>query len=249
MPEPRFTNRLVFLHGFTQTHHHWHAGARSIASAIATDPSLAFVDLPGHGLSSDDRSDIDQAAATLPALAGAGTWVGYSMGGRHALLAALTQPPEIERLVLIGATPGIDDAAERASRAELDARRANRVETIGVDAFLAEWLAAPMFAGLPADPAGLEQRRRNTTSGLAHSLRTGGTGTQPSVWHRLPDLTVPTLVLAGENDTKFTAVGLAMAEHLPDATFVAIPGAGHAAQTEQPAAIGAAVASWLASTD
>ena len=249
MPEPRFTNRLVFLHGFTQTHHHWHAGARSIATAIATDPSLAFVDLPGHGLSSDDRSDIVRAAASLPALAGAGTWVGYSMGGRHALLAALTQPPEIERLVLIGATPGIEAAAERAVRAELDAQRADRVEQIGVDSFLTEWLEAPMFDQLPRDPAGFAHRRRNTAPGLAHSLRTGGTGVQPAVWDRLADVGVPTLVLAGDSDLTFTAIGRSMAEHLPEATFITIPGAGHAAHTERPAAVATTVADWLSSTD
>ena len=249
MPEPRFTNRLVFLHGFSQTHHHWHAGAHSIATAVATDPSLAFVDLPGHGLSSDDRSDIERAAASLPALAGPGTWIGYSMGGRHALLAALTGAAEVERLVLIGATPGIDDASDRALRTELDAQRADRVETIGVDAFLTEWLEAPMFASLPSDPSGLAHRRRNTALGLAHSLRTGGTGAQPAVWDRLADVGVPTLVLAGENDLKFTAIGRSMAEHLPLATFVTIPEAGHAAHTEQPAQVATTIADWLSSTD
>ncbi len=248
MPEPRFTNRLVFLHGFTQTHHHWHAGARSIAASIATDPALAFVDLPGHGLSADDRSDIELTAASLPTVAGPGTWIGYSMGGRHALLAALTKAPEIERLVLIGTTPGIEDAAERAVRADNDAQRADRVETIGVDAFLTEWLEQPLFSHLPPDPAGLAHRHRNTAVGLAHSLRTAGTGVQPAVWSRLADVGVPTLVLAGEFDVKFTAIGRSMVERLPRATFATISGAGHAAHTEQPAEVAAAVAGWLSNT-
>lgn len=248
MPDGQFTNRLVFLHGFTQTHHHWHRGARTIAKTFGSYPSLTFVDLPGHGLSTDDDSGIEQVATSLPSLAGPGTWIGYSMGGRHALLVASTGAPEIERLVLIGATAGIDDGTDRADRAALDARRADHIESVGVETFLAEWLAAPMFAGLPDDPAGLHQRRRNTPAGLAHSLRTAGSGAQPSIWHGLDEIDVPTLVLAGDHDAKFTAIGRAMVERLPHATFVAIPDAGHAAQIEQPADVASVIAIWLEST-
>src|SRR5680860_571871 len=153
------TDRLVFLHGFTQTHHHWHAVAHSIAGRLARAPTLAFVDLPGHGLSADDRTSIAEAGAPLATLAGAGTYVGYSMGGRFALVAALARPDLVRRLVLIGATPGIDDDGERAERRTLDDRRAAQIEHDGVDAFLDDWLAAPMFAGLPDDPPDLTHRR------------------------------------------------------------------------------------------
>ena len=106
------TDRLVFLHGFTQTHHHWHPIALDLAATIDPAPALAFVDLPGHGLSAHDRTTVADAGL-VAALAGPGTYVGYSMGGRFALAAALDRPDLVERLVLIGATAGIDDDAER----------------------------------------------------------------------------------------------------------------------------------------
>lgn len=245
MPDLVGTNRLVFLHGFTQTHHHWHSGAHAIAEALGSRPSLAFVDLPGHGLSHADPADITQVAAALPALAGRGTWVGYSMGGRHALLAAVTGAPEIERLVLIGATAGIADVDERTQRAALDRERAVHVETVGVDGFVDEWLAAPMFERLPRDEDDIAHRRRNTAAGLAHSLRTAGTGTQPAIWDRLGAIDIPVLVLAGEHDAKFTELGHSLAEHIPNATFESVAGAGHAAHTEQPAATAALITRWL----
>lgn len=243
--DDRSTDRLVFLHGFTQTHHHWHAVAHRIVRAIDRSPALTFVDLPGHGLAADDHTPIADAGGPLAALAGRGTYVGYSMGGRFALMAAISRPDLVERLVLIGATPGIDDVGERAERRALDAERAALIERDGVDRFLDTWLAAPMFAGLPDDPDGLAHRRRNTPDGLASSLRNAGTGSQPSLWGRLDEITAPVLVLAGELDAKFTEIGRRMAERLPRATFASVSGAGHAAHTERPIDTVRIIADWL----
>jgi 2-succinyl-6-hydroxy-2,4-cyclohexadiene-1-carboxylate synthase len=237
--------RLVFLHGFTQTHHHWHLAAHLVAERLDADPVIVVPDLPGHGLSADDRSDIETAAGELARSNGPATYVGYSMGGRIALHVAVAASSPIERLVLIGATPGIVDDDERAERRRADEARADRIESIGVEAFLDEWLANPLFATLPADPDGLTHRRRNTAGGLAHSLRTSGTGAQRSLWDDLDRVTIPVLVLAGELDTKFTAIGHAMVDRLPNATFVAIDGAGHAAHSERPTEVADVIAGWL----
>ena len=243
--------RLVFLHGFTQTHHHWHPCAQLIARGIETwvgDAStLLFVDLPGHGLSSADRLTIEQAAPQLVTLAGRGTYIGYSMGARHALAAACAGVPEIERLVLVGGTPGLADQAERDARVADDEAKARHLEQIGVDAFVDEWLAQPMFAGLAADDTDRRHRLGNTTEGLAASLRLAGTGAQEPLWDALADVQIPVLVLAGERDRKFIDIGRRMTSALQDATFAAIPNAGHAAHAEQPDATAALVAGWLAS--
>jgi 2-succinyl-6-hydroxy-2,4-cyclohexadiene-1-carboxylate synthase len=244
-PDRGVAGRLVFLHGFTQTHHHWHAVGFAIAERLAA-PTLAFVDLPGHGLSVDDRAALDvRGAGQVAAVGGPGTYVGYSMGGRFALFAALARPDLVRRLVLIGATPGIDDEIEREERIRLDDRRADRIEEIGVEAFLDEWLAGPLFATLPRDPAEIEHRARNTPAGLAHSLRTAGTGRQASLWNRLGEIDVPVLVLAGERDDKFTDIGRRMTARLRNARFVQIAGAGHAAHAEAPTTTADAIAAWL----
>ena len=239
------TQRLVFLHGFTQTHHHWHACARRIADRIPDSVTLAFVDLPGHGLSGDDRRPLDDAAVEVARTGGRGTYVAYSMGGRFALAALAARAPEIERLVVIGATGGLDDAADRAARVEEDERRAQRVEQIGVDAFVDEWLAMPMFGGVPFAARDRAHRCRNTAAGLASSLRLAGTGAQRPVWDALRGVTIPVLVMAGDRDAKFTEIGHRLAATIPGATFAAIPGAGHAAHAEQPDATADLITSWL----
>lgn len=245
---PDSPDRLIFLHGFTQTHHHWHRAARSIECRLPARPAMRFVDLPGHGLATDDTTGIDEAASALPGLAGPGTYVGYSMGGRVALAAAALGHASVERLVVIGATPGIPDDAERARRVADDEARACRIEEIGVDAFLDEWLAAPLFSTLPPDSADLEHRRCNTAAGLARSLRAFGTGRQRPLWGDLPDIDIPVLVIAGGLDSKFAQIGHEMADALPQATFITVDDAGHAAHSERPDEVADAVAEWLGLT-
>ena len=244
--------RVVVLHGFTQTHHHVlgfaHLLARRLDERAPQPTTLVLPDLPGHGLSAQDPDGIDAAAdALVPVTAGA-IVVGYSMGGRVALHTALAPGSSIERLVLIGATAGIEDDGERAERCRLDAARADHVEQVGVDRFVEEWLQSPLFATLPDGAAGIAHRRRNTAAGLAHSLRTSGTGAQRSRWDEVGDIDVPVLVIAGELDAKFTALGRRLAAAVPDGTFVSIEGAGHAAQTERPGAVATAIADWITST-
>ena len=67
------------------------------------------------------------------------------------------------------------------------------------------------------------------------------------MWDRLAGLRIPVLVLAGERDTKFSALGERLAATIgPSARFVAIAGAGHAVHMEQPDRFVAALRSWLA---
>jgi 2-succinyl-6-hydroxy-2,4-cyclohexadiene-1-carboxylate synthase len=236
--------RLVFLHGFTQTHHHWHPCAHLILRRLSARPPLVFLDLPGHGLSDTDRTSIDDAGE-VAAAAGPGTYIGYSMGARWAIAAASAGSPEIERLVLIGGTAGIEEPDRRRQRVESDELLAARAHAVGVETFIDEWLASPMFTALPPDPTGRRQRLRNTADGLASSLRLAGAGAQPPVWDVLASVTVPALVLAGANDHKFTTIGERLADAMPNATLAVVPDAGHAAHIEQPDATARLIAEWL----
>jgi 2-succinyl-6-hydroxy-2,4-cyclohexadiene-1-carboxylate synthase len=48
---------------------------------------------------------------------------------------------------------------------------------------------------------------------------------------------MPVTLIAGERDTKFTAIAYEIAELVPDATVTIVPGAGHAVHLERPDAI------------
>ena len=224
--------RVVLVHGFTQTMASW----QPVAHELVRDHEVVLVDAPGHGGSADVRADLAAGADLLGAAGGAAVYVGYSMGGRFALRLALDRPDLVTGLVLLGATAGIDDPAERAARRDADRSLATRIEENGLEPFLEEWLAGPLFAGLSPAAAGLAARRANTEAGLASSLRLAGTATMdPPWWDELPGLGVPTLVLAGSDDAKFTHLGHRIADAIgPKARFAAVDGAGHAAHLEDP---------------
>jgi 2-succinyl-6-hydroxy-2,4-cyclohexadiene-1-carboxylate synthase len=230
---------LVLLHGFTQTGASWD-GVRAALEPQRYRPVLA-PDLRGHGGAGHARpAGFDAVLADIAALpAPRFTLAGYSLGGRLALLFALAHPDRVERLVLIGATAGLADPAERAARRAADEELAVALERDGIEAFAARWAAAPLWAGQPADVAARAQamRRAQDPAGLAASLRGTGTGAMTPVWDRLGELPMPVTYAAGERDARFAALAERMAAATPGAQAVVIPGAGHAAPLEAPAAV------------
>ncbi len=222
---------LVLLHGFTQTGRSW----APMITQLRERYRCFAPDLPGHGDASERRPASFDAVAAYLAARKTERFVlcGYSMGGRLALATALRIPDRIERLVLIGASPGIADADERARRRAADDALAERIETMDIEAFATEWGSQPLFA---TQPRGVAQaahtdRLRNTPPGLAAALRGMGTGVMTPLWDRLGELAMPVTLAVGERDEKFRAV----AERMGEPTL--IPGAGHAAHLEQPGAV------------
>jgi 2-succinyl-6-hydroxy-2,4-cyclohexadiene-1-carboxylate synthase len=236
--------RVVLVHGFTQTLAAWEA----VGERLARRREVVRVDLPGHGGSGGARVGFEEAAGLVGEAGGAGAYVGYSLGGRVCLRLALDRPDLVGALVLVGASPGIADAAERAARRAADQRLAAEVERDGVAAFLDRWLAGPLFATLPAGTAGRGERLANTADGLAYALRRLGTGAQEPLWDRLGGLRPPVLLVAGELDPKFTGLAREMAAAIgPSAQVAIVAGAGHAVHLERPAELAALVERFLPS--
>lgn len=233
---------VVLLHGFTQTRQSWR---RTVAALGGRYRALA-PDLPGHGLAADRRpASFAACAAYVRALAGAEpfTLVGYSMGGRIALYTALSLPGRVARLVLVGASPGLADPAEREARRRADTALADRIEAIGIEAFAAEWGAQALFARQDdrVAAAAHADRLRNTPAGLAAALRGLGTGAMPPLWDRLDALAIPVCLVVGERDGKFRGIAERMAQALPAARLEVVGGAGHAVGLERPGAVAAAI--------
>jgi 2-succinyl-6-hydroxy-2,4-cyclohexadiene-1-carboxylate synthase len=227
---------VVLVHGFTQSVGSW----GGIATTLAERHTVVALDAPGHGGSSGVTADLETGADLMVEAAGRGAgcpaaWIGYSMGGRYTLHVALDHPGAVDRLVLVSTTAGIDDPGERAARRRSDESLAVRVENEGVEPFLRFWLEQPLFATLPAGAAGLESRLGSTATGLASSLRLAGTGNQQPLWDRLAELDVPVLVVTGELDPKYTALGERLVRSIgARARLEVIAGAGHACHLERP---------------
>jgi 2-succinyl-6-hydroxy-2,4-cyclohexadiene-1-carboxylate synthase len=177
-------------------------------------------------------------ARSIGAAGGRGIYVGYSMGGRLCLRLALDQPALVRGLMLISTSPGIAEPTERAARVDADELLAESIEHDGAQAFLERWLAQPMFAGVPADAPGLADRRRLTPAFLAACLRRLGTGTMEPMWHEIPGLSVPVILVTGTQDAKFTVIAHRMLERMHTGVRHVQLDGGHALPLEQPAVLG-----------
>lgn len=225
------TNRLVLVHGFTQTMRSWDPPA----ARLAGDFEIVRVDLPGHGGSAGVRLGFAETASAIGDAGGRGTYLGYSLGGRLCLRLAVDRPDLVEALVLVGASPGLADPADRDARRRADDALAVDIEGMGTDAFLGRWLAQPLFASFTPDAADLEARLANPATAMAAALRSLGTGVQEPLWTRLRELSMPVLAVAGADDGRYAGLAGEMAHAIGDnAEAVTLAGAGHAAHLEQP---------------
>lgn len=238
---------MLLLHGFTGSSASW----APIGLRLARRLRVLAPDLIGHGQTDSPRDPeryrIEYATADLIALLDsleltAVHWVGYSMGARLALHAALRHPERVRTLTLESGSPGLATEAERSARIAADTALADRIEHEGLEAFVTHWESLPLFSSQTRLPepvrAGLHAARlRNNPIGLANSLRGMGTGAQPSGWEALSSFTRPTRLIVGALDAKFVGIASQMHARLPNATPTVVPDAGHAAHVERPGAV------------
>ena len=110
-----------------------------------------------------------------------------------------------------------------------------RIEQNGVTNFIDLWLALPIFSGLTTLNNQREIRLCNTATALASSLRLCGAGKQQPTWSRLKELTMPVLIVAGENDKKFVELAQRLTTAIGDnAKLQIIEKSGHTPHLEQP---------------
>lgn len=235
---------LAFVHGFTQTRASW----LPLITELQHDYSCTAIDAPGHGESYDGSLSLVECGDAIAQTMKPGTLIGYSMGARMALHAALQHAHHVRRLVLVSGTAGIENVNEREMRVVSDTQLARHIEEIGVDTFIEEWLRNPMFSGLSREAAQIDERRRNSSRGLADSLRCAGTGTQQPLWSQLEQLPMPVLIVAGALDKKFADFAARMATLVPNATLAIVEGAGHTVHLEQPALFSDVLQKWLKAT-
>lgn len=235
---------LILLHGFAGSLHTWD----DLLPTLETRFRLLLTDLPGHGgtpLPDDAEFGMPQLVeavrilavqvSTEPVLLG-----GYSMGGRLALQTAI-HGGYLRGLILVGASPGIADAAEREQRRQSDFQLAEDIRLKGIDWFEQYWSTRPLFASQQRlAPAARERLRQARLAcdprGLAFAVDRFSTGRQEFLGPYLKHLTLPLLLIAGADDEKFCAANryFAAAAGSRHVHRAEIPDAGHAAHLEQP---------------
>jgi 2-succinyl-6-hydroxy-2,4-cyclohexadiene-1-carboxylate synthase len=210
-------------------------------------------DLPGHGDTTITPIDIPTTVGALgdwlETLDGPVPILGYSQGGRIALLLALERPELVERLVLVSASPGIRDETDRATRRATDTELASTLLSDGIDEFLDRWLEHPLIgtAATPPEVRAADRRVRaeNSAAGLAAALTGLGQGAQPWVGDRIGDLGMPLLAVAGERDVRYTRIAREIAAAVPDGRTIVIENAGHNVVLDAADRLGAVVDNFI----
>ena len=235
---------LLLLHGFSGDCSSWDDAIRRLQGEF----QVIALDILGHG-ASDSPADLAcyrmsaVAADIISLLDQQGLnrvhLLGYSMGGRLALVLALRYPERFSSLILESASPGLADDMARAERKRRDHELADKIEAHGIEWFVDYWERLPIWESQSRLPKTVlrsqcNQRLRNKPLGLANSLRGMGTGAQPSLRSELTDLKLPALLVAGELDDKFRRTNMCMAESISRAQMAVIASAGHNVHLEQP---------------
>ena len=248
---------LILLHGFTGSA----ASMAGVGEAFSGGYRVHALELVGHGESDAPEAlefysmerCVGQVLAVLDALQiQRAHFVGYSMGARVALCLAVAEPDRVASLVLIGVSPGLANARERAERVAADCALADGILEHGIEKFVDDWMALPLFAsqkrlGAPALARARSQRLASNPLGLANSLRGMGSGAMPPLADSLAGVDLPVLLVAGREDEKFSAIANSLLLRFPQAELLEIGEAGHAAHLEQPQAFQAGCANFLAS--
>jgi len=179
--------------------------------------------------------------------AGADFLVGYSLGGRLALRAALRGPGAYRGVVLVGATAGLEEGPMRVQRAEADEKLASWMEAMPIEDIVTLWERQPLFAD--QSEALVEEQRPGRLShdprSLALLLRTAGQGTLEPVWNELHSFELPLLAIAGARDDGYSAAAKRIASVAPNARAAIVEEAGHAPQLQQPAAVAGLITEFL----
>jgi 3-oxoadipate enol-lactonase len=239
---------LVFLHGIGGAARGWRAQLDAFGGRYR---AIAW-DMPGYGgsaplpdvsiaaLAGALTDFLQQVGATKPCL------VGHSIGGMIVQQFLVTEPRLASPVVLAQTSPAFG-RPDGDWQKNFIAARLGPLDRGATMASLAPSLVAELIGDDP-DPQGVELARACMAAVPENSYRASmlaliGFDLRAALKH----IAVPTLVLSGSKDNNAPAPMMAkMAGYIPSASYVELPGVGHLANLERPAAFNAALDRFLA---
>ena len=251
---------VVFVHEFAGDLRSWEPQVRHLSrryrcitwNARGYPPS----DVPDDtGAYSQDRAR-DDVLAVLDALdIEQAHVVGLSMGGCATLHFGLAYPGRARSLVVAGVGYGAEPDQRERFRSEADIT-ARILRTEGMAAWAAAYALGPTRVQFQnKDPRGW----REFADALAEHSAAGSAHTQQGVQKERPSvfdfadgmrkLTVPTLIVTGDEDWPCLVPSVFMKRTIPSAGLLVVPNTGHTINLEEPAAFNAALADFFAQVD
>lgn len=237
---------VVFIHGFGSDARIWDAQFVALSQRYR----VIRYDLRGFG-----RSDIptgayahtDDLKALLDQLGiPRAHIVGQSAGGAIALDFALECPDRIDRVVLVDST--IDGYEWSPESTESWTPVFAKAAEVGLAGAMDVLLAHPLFA-VACEQPDVRERLAEILGGYSgwHAVNDDPVRTPiPPAIQRLEQITAPTLVILGERDEPdYHNQAHLLAERLPHATLLTLPGIGHVVPLEAAAQLSQILSEFL----
>jgi pimeloyl-ACP methyl ester carboxylesterase len=251
---------LIFVHEFAGDHRAWepqmrHFGQRYRAISFAArgyPPS----DVPGDPAQYSQARAADDIAAVLDHLGIAKAHIsGLSMGGFATLHFGFRHADRALSLVVAGCGYGAEKGQQDVFRAEV-AAVASFLEQHGIEAFAAKYAYGPTRVQFEnKDPRGFAEFKRQLAEHSATGSRNtqlGVQGERPSLYDltdQMKALTVPTLILTGDEDWPCLQPALLMKQTIPAAALSVMPNCGHTINLEDPDQFNRIVGDFIAQVD
>lgn len=238
---------VVLLHGFPLSGAIWHEQQKQFSAHYR----VIVPDLRGHGRSPAPRGvyEMDLLARDVLALLDAlhitkAVIIGHSMGGYVALAAWKLASERFLALGLIASQAGADTEEGQQNRYKLVEKVVAKGSKVVAEAMLPK-LFAP---DLPIEAPIIEPVRKlildTQLAGIVGSLQ--GMAVRPDSGALLPKITIPVLILAGDQDQIIPPnKAKAMAAAMKTATLTMVAHAGHMPMLEQPEATTTALFNFL----
>lgn len=237
---------IVLIHGWAM-----HSGIFApLTDLLAAHFRVHLVDLPGHGAGIGNDADCTPAdcAAALAAELPRALWVGWSLGGIVALHAALEHAHKVNGIALIAASPRFVLGPDWPHAVPKEIFRQfgaglHRDYRGTIERFIA--LEAMGSDRKQLDLRELKARAFDRGEPSLHALEQGlQTLDSTDLRTHLPQLTVPSLWIAGRRDRLVPAAAMRWAAtHSPQGSFLEIP-SGHAPFIAHAAEVSAAISSF-----
>lgn len=250
---------IIFVHEFAGDHRSWEPQMRYFSrryrcivyNARGYPPS----DVPDDFQMYSQRRAADDIKAVLDHLGIARAHiVGLSMGGFATLHFGLHYPGMARSLVVGGAGLGAEPETVESFRRD-SLRIADEFEARGAD-FAREYAAGPVRVQYQnKDPRGWREfadlLAEHSALGAANTMR-GVQARRPSLWAleaELSALTVPTLIMLGDEDESCLIPGVYLKRTIPSSGLVVIPKSGHTLNIEEPEAFNRALIEFFAQVE
>jgi len=238
---------VLFLHGFPLSLHMWDGQE-------ALSPRYRIVRFDARGFGGSDVGDAmltmariaDDAAVLIERLRlGPVILVGCSMGGYAALSFAQKHASLLRGLVLVDTRAGADSRDARKGRGDLAAKVMKEGAGAALEAFLPKVVGETTKASRADVVAKLKDMMLKTSpQGISDGLH--GIATRQDATPLLREITVPTLVVCGEEDVITPRAEAEILQRgIKGAELVMIPKSGHLPSMETPEAFNAALSGFL----